>query len=59
MDKDYQIQEIAGSLSLILSQLDELDQHIAAIKVAEAIRLLSEINPEHDMEIGHKFMSSR
>ncbi|MEO9633928.1 MAG: hypothetical protein ABJ360_24335 [Roseobacter sp.] len=59
MDNDYQIQEIAGSLTLILSQLDELDQHVAAIKVAEAIRLLSEINPEHDIEIGHKSVGSR
>ena len=41
MDKGAIIQEITESLRKILSQLDELQQPIAAIKVAEAISALS------------------
>ncbi len=41
MDKAATIQEITETLLEILSQLDDLQQHVAAIKVAEAITALS------------------
>ena len=48
MDKGARIQEIAESLREILSQLDELQQSVAAIKVAEAISALSKPGSEGD-----------
>ena len=52
MDKDVTVQEIRKSIQNRLSQLDELQQHIAAIKVVEAINALagadSEGEPDQD-----------
>jgi uncharacterized membrane protein len=41
MDKAAKIQELTEALQKILHQLDDLQQHTAAIKVAEAITALS------------------
>ncbi|QJB69276.1 hypothetical protein [Parasphingorhabdus halotolerans] len=46
MNQSDKIQEISETLCKILSQLDELQQPIAAIKVAEAISALSESDSE-------------
>ncbi|MEH6700840.1 hypothetical protein [Parasphingorhabdus sp.] len=54
MDKNVKTQEIIGSLGKILSELDEMNQDIVAIKIAEAICDLSKIDPagarDHDFQ---------
>lgn len=46
MSKAVTIQEITEALIKILSELDDLKQHVAAVKVAEAITALSGIGLE-------------
>ena len=48
MNKILIIEEITESLRKILSQLDELEHPIAAIKIAEAINALSKKRSEND-----------
>lgn len=50
MDKVSKVQEIAKSLLTILPQLDELQMHIAAIKVEEAISALSKTAAESEYD---------
>lgn len=48
MDEDKKIQEIEDALRMILAQLDELRQPIAAIKIADAINILSKNDPSRN-----------
>ena len=47
MDKAATIEKITETLSELLSQLDDSQQHVAAVKVAEAITALSETGFEN------------
>ncbi len=50
MDRSTKIQDIAKSLRKILSELDELEQPMAAIKISEAINAISNIDSVSEYE---------
>lgn len=52
MNQNNQLTGIAESLRKILSELDHMEEPLAAIKVAEAISNLSQVEPlcEHERD---------